>query len=43
MEEWGNKRANEYYEANVPASVIRPKEGDAVRVVERYIRDKYEH
>jgi hypothetical protein len=42
MEEWGNKRANEYWEANVPAGVIRPKEGDPVRVVERYIRDKYE-
>lgn len=43
MEEWGNKRANEYFEANMPASVIRPKEGDPVRVVERFIRDKYEH
>ena len=43
MEEWGNKRANEYYEANLPAHVVRPKEGDAVRVVERFIRDKYEH
>lgn len=43
MEEWGNKRANDYYEANMPASVIRPKEGDAVRIVERFIRDKYEH
>jgi hypothetical protein len=43
MEEWGNGRANAYYEANVPANVIRPKEGDPVRVVERYIRDKYEH
>lgn len=43
MEEWGNKRANEYFEANVPASVVKPKEGDPVRVVERYIRDKYEH
>ncbi len=42
MEEWGNKRANEYFEANVPSHVIRPKEGDSVRVVERYIRDKYE-
>jgi stromal membrane-associated protein len=42
MEEWGNGRANEYWEANVPPSVIRPKEGDPVRVVERFIRDKYE-
>lgn len=43
MEEWGNGRANEYWEANVPASVHRPKEGDSVRTVEKYIRDKYEH
>jgi stromal membrane-associated protein len=43
MEEWGNKRANDYYEANLPANVVRPKEGDPVRVVERFIRDKYEH
>jgi hypothetical protein len=43
MEEWGNKRSNEYYESNLSPSVIRPKEGDAVRVVERFIRDKYEH
>lgn len=42
MEEWGNGRANEYFEANVPSHVIRPKEGDPVRVVERFIRDKYE-
>lgn len=42
MEEWGNKRANEYFEANVPSRVRRPKEGDNVTVVERYIRDKYE-
>jgi len=42
MEEWGNKRANDYYEANVPAGVIRPEKGDPVRVVERFIRDKYE-
>ena len=43
MEEWGNKRSNEYYEANIPPHVVRPKEGDAVRIVERFIRDKYEH
>ena len=42
MEQWGNGRANEYYEANVPNTVIKPKEGDPVRTVERYIRDKYE-
>jgi hypothetical protein len=42
MEEWGNKRANEYWEANLPNHVIKPKEGDTVRVVEKFIRDKYE-
>lgn len=43
MEEWGNGRANAYYEANVPSHVIKPKEGDSVRSIEKYIRDKYEH
>lgn len=43
MEEWGNQRANEYYEANLPANYHRPKEGDPVRVVEKFIREKYEH
>jgi hypothetical protein len=43
MEEWGNARANAYWEANVPAAVRKPKEGDGVRTVEKYIRDKYEH
>ena len=43
MEEWGNARANAYYEANVPDNVYRPKEGDQVKVVEKYIRDKYEY
>ena len=43
MEEWGNGRANAYYEANVPDNVYRPKEGDQVKVVEKYIRDKYEY
>jgi len=42
MEEWGNGRANEYYEANISPQVARPKEGDSVRVVEKFIRDKYE-
>jgi hypothetical protein len=42
MEEWGNGRANELFEADVPNSVVRPKEGDSVRVTERFIRDKYE-
>lgn len=43
MEEWGNGRANELYEASVPSQVHRPKEGDSVRIVEKFIRDKYEH
>jgi len=42
IEQWGNGRANALYEANVPSSVIRPKEGDSVRVVEKFIREKYE-
>lgn len=42
MEEWGNDRANELYEANIPAHLVRPKEGDQVRVVEKFIREKYE-
>jgi hypothetical protein len=43
MEEWGNARANQYYEANIPSHVTKPKDGDPVRVVEKFIRDKYEH
>lgn len=43
MEEWGNARANEYYESNLPPNYPKPKDGDPVRVVEKYIRDKYEH
>jgi hypothetical protein len=43
MEQWGNGRANKYWEENMPAHVARPKEGDSVRVVERFIRDKYEN
>lgn len=43
MEEWGNARANEFFEANLSAQVPRPKEGDTVRTVEKFIRDKYEY
>jgi hypothetical protein len=43
MEEWGNGRANEYYEHNMPANVARPKDGDSVRMIEKFVRDKYEH
>jgi stromal membrane-associated protein len=43
MEEWGNARANAYYEAELPPNVHKPRDGDSVRVTERFIRDKYEH
>lgn len=43
MEQWGNARANALYEAKIPAHINRPKEGDSVRVIEKFIRDKYEH
>jgi len=43
MEEWGNGRANAYWEANLPPHVHKPKEGDTVRTIEKFIRDKYEH
>lgn len=42
MERWGNERANAYYEANLPNKTTKPKETDPVRVLEQYIRDKYE-
>lgn len=40
MEEWGNARANEYYESNLPPNFSKPKDGDPVRVIEKFIRDK---
>lgn len=43
MEEWGNERANAYYEASMPSSVQVPREGDSVRIVEKFIRDKYQY
>lgn len=27
MEEWGNGRANSFFEAELPSHVVRPKEG----------------
>jgi hypothetical protein len=42
MIRWGNKRANEYWEASVPQDYYIPDENDSVAVVERWIRDKYE-
>ena len=42
MEEWGNARANAYYEAKLPRDYPKPRENDPVRVVEKFIREKYE-
>jgi hypothetical protein len=42
MVRWGNKRANEYWEATVPEDYYIPDENDSVAAVERWIRDKYE-
>ena len=42
MEAMGNTLANEYYEAAIPPRYVVPKEGDSVRLWERFIRDKYE-
>jgi hypothetical protein len=42
MEEWGNARANAYYEAKLPRDYPKPRENDSVRVVEKFIREKYE-
>ena len=43
MEQWGNSRANLFWEANKPDHVRKPREGDSVNIVKRYIVDKYEH
>ena len=43
MNKWGNKKARSYWEANVPDEVYIPDENDTVQVIERWIRDKYEH
>jgi stromal membrane-associated protein len=42
MVRWGNRRANEYWEALVPEDYYIPTEDDPVQQVERWIRDKYE-
>lgn len=42
MIRWGNRRANEYWEAHVPEDYYIPDENDSVPAVERWIRDKYE-
>ena len=43
MESWGNNRAAQYFEAELPPNFVRPREGDSVRTTEKFIRDKYEH
>jgi hypothetical protein len=43
MEAVGNAAANAYFEAAIPARYTMPKDGDTVRLWERFIRDKYEH
>jgi len=42
MVRWGNKRANEYWEALVPEDYYIPDENDPIGQVERWIREKYE-
>lgn len=42
MEQWGNKRAREYYEATFPSYGVRPKETDSSSMIETFIRNKYE-
>ncbi|CCI42477.1 unnamed protein product [Albugo candida] len=42
MQKWGNARAKEYYEANVPRDLRPPTEHSNVRDKEMWIRDKYE-
>lgn len=43
MEEMGNARAKEHFEAGVPAGYPVPREHATVREREKWIRDKYEH
>jgi stromal membrane-associated protein len=43
MQTWGNKKARSHWEANVPNEVYIPDENDTTQVIERWIRDKYEH
>lgn len=42
MQKWGNARAKEYYEANVPRDYRIPTEHSSVREKEQWIREKYE-
>lgn len=40
MVRWGNKVANEYWEATVPEDYYIPTENDNVTLMERWIREK---
>lgn len=42
MMDWGNLKANAYYEANMPRGTFIPTEHDGAGEVERFLRDKYE-
>lgn len=42
MQKWGNKRANEYWEYNLPDSYPRPSENSSMKDLEKFIRAKYE-
>eukprot|EP01029_Cantina_marsupialis_P012425 TRINITY_DN273_c5_g1_i1.p1 TRINITY_DN273_c5_g1~~TRINITY_DN273_c5_g1_i1.p1 ORF type:complete len:490 (+),score=164.20 TRINITY_DN273_c5_g1_i1:41-1471(+) len=42
MQHWGNRRAKQYYEANVPPGRQVPDERCSIRVLENWIRDKYD-
>ena len=42
MQKWGNKRANEYWEYNLPKSYPRPTENSSMADLEKFIRAKYE-
>lgn len=42
MQRWGNKRANEYWEYNLPKNYPRPTENSSMADLEKFIRNKYE-
>lgn len=42
MQRWGNKRANEYWEYNLPKNYPRPTENSSMADLEKFIRSKYE-
>ena len=42
MQRWGNKRANEYWEYNLPKNYPRPTENSSMATLEKFIRAKYE-